>query len=823
MSSGDRGLGIERLRWLDRPPVRWGLLVASWTLWVRLFFQGPLRVFGWTVPDRPWTLVPLGFAVVLLLARNTGWLPDWNPGRWVWPAGAILLIGLAGGFWVRAIATVRREASLRGFTAFYFRGSEAEGVPWLRVHDRTTQVRTWLFPPGSALTVEWVGFFYVPRPTSYHLSVYADDAAWVWIDEWPVVRPVEGRIGETFKAQFHLPKGWHGLRLRFQNRQGPYEFVWYLCPQDRPGRTTCLQPSDFWTAIPSRSDLRWRLIWGAIAWGFPLVLLGALVGWGFRRLRSAGDFSEKRRALVHGAWVVGVLGAGMMLRCAMHPVTPGVITSDGAVFYVMAMDIIEGRGYMSWTADPPTYQRPGRPTFFYGQAYYGSHTSILTALLTKLGGRSPMALVWALDWMALAYCLGVYALGSALGGRKAGLWALAVAAFCHFLQYYWEHTDGRVLMMALTVWTLWTLTRMWTASPTDRNRWRYDFWVGFLMGLTLWAHFLTVSVGVLVAAYVLFFAGRYRREAGWRSLLYSMVGGLMGLMPVIVWNASHGWISLALAQMNLREMGLAGASAEDAGGWASLWVRIPQNFQVLVGIFVREVLGTTCPGGESFGTFGWILIPWGLAGGWYLLRYRTADGFRVVRSIPLTLTVSVLAFNVVRSGPLPDTRYLVPLWAVLPIVMGMWLRQAVFRWSPEIARALLVVLLVVHLHSMAHGYQVFFENARSFRELLDFLKTRSIRSVLTEFWLAYRLMWLSDEYIRAAPYFITTKNRHALLAYQALSDPRAAVLLRSDQLQEIGLEEALARQGIQYRREEFYGWVLLYDFSRPFWEPVPTL
>jgi hypothetical protein len=124
---------------------------------------------------------------------------------------------------------------------------------------------------------------------------------------------------------------------------------------------------------------------------------------------------------------------------------------------------------------------------------------------------------------------------------------------------------------------------------------------------------------------------------------------------------------------------------------------------------------------------------------------------------------------------------------------------------------------------MAHGYQVFFEDARSFWELLDFLKTRSIRSVLTEFWLAYRLMWLSDEHIRAAPYFIVTKNRHALLAYQALSDPRAAVLLRSDQLQKLGLEEALARQGIQYRREEFYGWVLLYDFSRPFWEPVPTL
>jgi hypothetical protein len=113
VGSGDRGLGIERFRWLDRPPVRWGLLVAGWTLWVRLFFQGPLWVFGWTIPDWPWTLIPLGFAVVLLLARNTGWLPDWNPGRWVWPAGAILLIGPAGG----VLGPVDRHSPAGGFAS----------------------------------------------------------------------------------------------------------------------------------------------------------------------------------------------------------------------------------------------------------------------------------------------------------------------------------------------------------------------------------------------------------------------------------------------------------------------------------------------------------------------------------------------------------------------------------------------------------------------------------------------------------------------------------------------------------------------------------
>lgn len=298
----------------------------------------------------------------------------------------------------------------------------------------------------------------------------------------------------------------------------------------------------------------------------------------------------------------------------------------------------------------------------------------------------------------------------------------------------------------------------------------------------------------------------------------------MGLTPVIVWNAYHGWLSITLGRMNIAEM-----TAGDLGGPASFWLRAPQNLQDLGRILAREMLGASCHlGGEPFWTFGWILIPWGLAAGWYLARYRTAAGTSnpassIARSIPLTLTVSVLAVNLARSGPPPDARYLVPLYVVFPVLMAAWLCHAVLRWSPEVARLLLVVILVVRLHSMAHGYQAVFVPSRSFWELMDFLKTHQVRSVLTEYWLAYRLTWLSDESIRTAPYFIVTKNRHALLAYRALSDPQAAVLLRSDQLEAIRLEEALTRQGIRYRREEFQGWVLLYGFSRPFWEPTPTL
>lgn len=134
--------------------------------------------------------------------------------------------------------------------------------------------------------------------------------------------------------------------------------------------------------------------------------------------------------------------------------------------------------------------------------------------------------------------------------------------------------DRPVVRWVLLVagWTLWVLARMWTAAPVDRNRRRYDFWVGFLMGLTLWAHFLTVSVWIVVAAYVLLFAWLYRREAGWMSLLYASLGGLMGLTPVIVWNAYHGWLSITLGRMIIAEM-----TAGDLGGPASFWLRAPHN------------------------------------------------------------------------------------------------------------------------------------------------------------------------------------------------------------------------------------------------------
>ncbi len=73
------------------------------------------------------------------------------------------------------------------------------------------------------------------------------------------------------------------------------------------------------------------------------------------------------------------------------------------------------------------------------------------------------------------------------------------------------------------------------------------------------------------------------------------------------------------------------------------------------------MLGAFCPGGEAFWAFvGWVLVLWGLAAGWYLTRYRTAAGSpdvasRIVRSLPLTLTASVLAFNGARVNPPPGT------------------------------------------------------------------------------------------------------------------------------------------------------------------------
>lgn len=73
------------------------------------------------------------------------------------------------------------------------------------------------------------------------------------------------------------------------------------------------------------------------------------------------------------------------------------------------------------------------------------------------------------------------------------------------------------------------------------------------------------------------------------------------------------------------------------------------------------------------------------------------------------------------------------------------------------------------------------------------------------------------EAIRAAPYFITTKDRHPLTTHGVRQDPTAAVFLRKADLEAIGLETDLRRQGIRFRRVEFLDWVLLDSFSRPFW------
>jgi hypothetical protein len=130
----------------------------------------------------------------------------------------------------------------------------------------------------------------------------------------------------------------------------------------------------------------------------------------------------------------------------------------------------------------------------------------------------------------------------------------------------------------------------------------------------------------------------------------------------------------------------------------------------------------------------------------------------------------------------------------------------------------LILVLALQAHVLAYGRLANQERTRIARGLVDFLRYHHVRSVITNFETAYWLMWMTDEAIVAAPGYSPPKDRHSLLTIRAFQNPRSAVLLPVREAEAMRLEPWLSQQGIHYRRYRYRDWLLLKDFSTPYWQ-----
>ena len=383
------------------------------------------------------------------------------------------------------------------------------------------------------------------------------------------------------------------------------------------------------------------------------------------------------------AWLIaGLVGLAALVRGLffLYP----TLDADQAVVGLMGMDILHGH----------------LPLMFWGQDYGGSLESIVAAGFFALFGVSRQSLYLSPTLMSFFYLWAVYLLGRDLWGRRAGLCALFLAALG---PYYliWHSVLPRAIYidtLALGCWMMWLTLRVLRTGPQAKGyAWRAIAF-GLLAGFAIWCHMLAVYF--ILPCGLLW----WRRDP---RLIIRPAFGLMvaafflGSLPLWVHNLLTDWSTYYFMFHPKPKEPF----------WQSVSFIWQYSLPVLTGachFAGRSEAAAVVPGLSQAAGVLVALAGLGalLAWGRNLLR-RVAqrdqgDGSEML--LLFTLCV-MLVFGVMGLSSSGTHRYLVPLYAVYPLLLA-WAFDRLVSWGAW-GRALGWVGLAVVVAVLAVGvYQV---------------------------------------------------------------------------------------------------------------------
>jgi len=216
-------------------------------------------------------------------------------------------------------------------------------------------------------------------------------------------------------------------------------------------------------------------------------------------------------------WLWRILVLSLLLRILLAALTP--LGVDEAYAIAVAREF-------SWS--------------FFDHPPLGFWSPVVTANLTGLEHpliyRAPTLIYGTLTtWL-------LYAIGRDLAGSRAGLWAALVHALTpgFLLAGVIVLPDGP-LGVGSAIAVLWLLRNAKSDGPAPMRHW---VWLGLGLALALASKYQAalIPIATLVFMLVLPVGRRWFLQPG--PYIAALIG-LIGLAPVLVWNAGNGWASLA--------------------------------------------------------------------------------------------------------------------------------------------------------------------------------------------------------------------------------------------------------------------------------------
>lgn len=493
--------------------------------------------------------------------------------------------------------------------------------------------------------------------------------------------------------------------------------------------------------------------------------------------------NKSRREVGRFSILLGIVFFGTILRLLLLFTSQGIVGSEEAIMGLMARHmLLQGESYV----------------FLWGQPYMGSLEALLAVPIFFLFGASSLTLkVIPLVFSILFIISSYFLVRLTLGEDAALISALLISISPVFLTVFSMLANAYIENLFYGSIVL-ILSYLIAYQSGGRKQLYFFLLLGFVAGIAFWNNLTSI---IYIATAFLFLALEWRR---WylRILpkILAFFGGLIfGSLPLWLFNLKHQWVTFKV----LTE-GLSTATP--------LYNKVEQtlvNFGNLFGV-ARAIVG----GGQNVITDLVVYALYALSflyALYYFVSKKNAEksekgGLKLFLLLTLMLA---LFFSISRYGSLNEARYALALYLALPVFLALFLRDVRKR-----SLAFAVILLLIVLFSNILG------NIKDTRivppqpELIaNFLSSKNISYVYTNFWTAYQLTFASKE--KVVSYAISGPNVFPpyIEKVREADFRETAVIFNKDESFE-QFERKLVRGSVEFRKENLAGKAIFYSFSK---------
>lgn len=471
------------------------------------------------------------------------------------------------------------------------------------------------------------------------------------------------------------------------------------------------------------------------------------------------------------------------------------INGDEAVIGLMALKISKGLDF---------------PIFYWKAHYSGPIASYLAAPLHLIWEPSARLLHAVLLPLHIFYACGTYLLARKwLNAEYAFLVGLFAALPAQLFPY--SPLGGYTETMAIIPWIfLFCLGNEDSIHEQETGFARF-FIGGFLSGFALWIFPIALPAVFVCLAFVYH---DYRRKA-FKSAL---VGCVAGLLPVLYYNLANPgatFLRLFSRPLGIERAGFFsmlenGSPMSVLSKLSTSWLNAVWKTLTSLPRFTLDLVGLGHPASAIAYPAGLLSLFALFAGMWFCLRWK---GRKV---IPLSLFLMVLLnYAFVLFFGMDRWRYLVPVLMMVPFGLALCIHMCARRFR---ARSFTVVVILILLINGVSALGNKSHNPPDYQGLANFLEDKGLTRGYADYFVAYSLVYLSNERLIYSPAFHTASaDRYPpYTAVASHADNPAFVFAGKE-------EAALFRQRLKqlntaFREEGWEGFSIFYHLS-----PMPEL